>query len=81
MRHRRDPSDDPGWPTLLGETLDMLREPILKEQDGVFPAALARLGTADWVAVDALRARTGTGGSTPAQTGPGPAGRARTIPT
>ena len=31
-------------------------EHILKEQDGVFPAALASLGIADWEAVEAVRA-------------------------
>ena len=32
-----------------------LFEHILKEQDGVFPAALSRLTTAEWNAVDAAR--------------------------
>ena len=49
---------DPRWPAELLETLEMLREHILKEQDGVFPAALANLSTEDWEAVDAVRART-----------------------
>lgn len=51
---------DPTWPRRLLETLDMLRDHILKEQDGVFPAALANLATADWDAIDAIRARGGT---------------------
>jgi len=51
---------DPTWPDRLIEVLDDLREHILKEQDGVFPAALANLGTDDWAAVDAVRARAGT---------------------
>jgi hemerythrin-like domain-containing protein len=51
---------DPTWPPRLVAILDLLREHILKEQDGVFPAALATLGTADWEAVDAVRARVGT---------------------
>lgn len=51
---------DPSWPTRLVRTLDLLREHILKEQDGVFPAALAGLRTADWEAVEAVRARVGT---------------------
>lgn len=51
---------DPGWPVRLLETLSMLREHILKEQDGVFPAALATLGPADWDVVDAVRSRVGT---------------------
>lgn len=51
---------DPAWPGRLVRTLDLLREHILKEQDGVFPAALASLRTADWEAVEAVRARVGT---------------------
>ena len=51
---------DPSWPDELIATLRLLREHILKEQDGVFPAALTSLSGADWDAVDAVRARTGT---------------------
>ncbi|WP_231930722.1 hemerythrin domain-containing protein [Micromonospora coriariae] len=51
---------DPGWPARLVETLHLLREHILKEQDGVFPAALASLNPEDWDAVDTLRATVGT---------------------
>ncbi|MFB9546438.1 hemerythrin domain-containing protein [Micromonospora sagamiensis] len=51
---------DPGWPRQLMETLDVLRDHILKEQDGVFPAALTTLGAADWDSVDAVRARAGS---------------------
>jgi iron-sulfur cluster repair protein YtfE (RIC family) len=51
---------DPGWPDRLLTMLEMLREHILKEQDGVFPAALTSLRTADWEAVDAVRARVGS---------------------
>ena len=51
---------DPQWPAQLAETLQMLREHILKEQDGVFPAALAGLGIADWEAAEAARARVGS---------------------
>jgi len=47
--------DDPQWPHLLVETLDLLREHILKEQDGLFPAALTTLSGADWDTVDAVR--------------------------
>ena len=50
---------DPSWPGRLIGTLAMLREHILKEQDGVFPAALAGLSPADWEAVEAARARAG----------------------
>ncbi len=54
------PPTDPTWPARLMGTLDLLREHILKEQDGVFPAALTTLGPADWDAVDAVRARVGS---------------------
>ncbi|MGZ4614691.1 MAG: hemerythrin domain-containing protein [Actinomycetes bacterium] len=48
---------DPSWPARLEHALWVLREHILKEQDGVFPAALAVLGPAQWDAVDAARGR------------------------
>jgi hemerythrin-like domain-containing protein len=51
---------DPTWPERLLDMLDLLREHILKEQDGVFPAALAFLTTEQWEAVEAIRARVGT---------------------
>jgi hypothetical protein len=51
---------DPAWPSRLTQALQLLREHILKEQDGVFPAALASLGTADWAAAEAVRARVGS---------------------
>jgi len=51
---------DPGWPDELIPTLDLLREHILKEQDGVFPAALTSLSGSDWDTVDAVRARVGS---------------------
>ncbi|CAL9357147.1 hemerythrin domain-containing protein [Streptomyces sp. enrichment culture] len=50
---------DPSWPGRLMEAVDLLRDHILKEQDGVFPAALALLGTEEWEAVEAERARAG----------------------
>jgi hemerythrin-like domain-containing protein len=62
---------DPGWPDRLLDTLEMLRDHILKEQDGVFPAAVTSLSGADWDAVDAVRARVGGAGSEP---GSAPAG-------
>jgi hemerythrin-like domain-containing protein len=52
--------DDPAWPDRLLDALAMLRDHILKEQDGVFPAALAQLDAEQWAAVDAVRARVGT---------------------
>lgn len=51
---------DPTWPSRLMDTLYLLREHILKEQDGVFPAALTSLRTADWEAIDQVRDRVGT---------------------
>lgn len=51
---------DPTWPERLLETLAQLREHILKEQDGVFPAALAVLDPEQWEAVEAVRARVGS---------------------
>jgi hemerythrin-like domain-containing protein len=51
---------DPTWPGRLIDALDLLREHILKEQDGVFPAALANLDPADWDTIDAIRAKAGT---------------------
>ncbi|MEV7977571.1 hemerythrin domain-containing protein [Streptomyces sp. NPDC086519] len=50
---------DPAWPERLLEVLAMLRDHILKEQDGVFPAALATLSTEQWETVEAVRARAG----------------------
>jgi hemerythrin-like domain-containing protein len=50
---------DPTWPDRLIETLRLLREHILVEQDGVFPAALASLTPADWETVDRVRGRAG----------------------
>ena len=50
---------DPAWPARLMEALAVLREHIFKEQDGVFPAALTTLGSADWEAAEAVRSRVG----------------------
>ncbi|UQU67833.1 hemerythrin domain-containing protein [Couchioplanes caeruleus] len=50
---------DGAWPEDLIATLEVLREHILKEQDGVFPAALTTLGGSDWDTVDAVRSRVG----------------------
>ncbi|MDX3730654.1 hemerythrin domain-containing protein [Streptomyces caniscabiei] len=57
---------DPGWPDRLIEALDLLREHILKEQDGVFPAALANLDTEQWEAVERVRAEAGSALARPA---------------
>lgn len=54
------PPEDATWPDRLAGTLAVLRGHILKEQDGVFPAALASLRTDDWEVVEAARARAGS---------------------
>lgn len=51
---------DLSWPRRLIDALAVLREHILKEQDGVFPAALTSLGAAEWEAVEAVRVRAGS---------------------
>ncbi|MEU6682345.1 hemerythrin domain-containing protein [Streptomyces sp. NPDC046832] len=56
---------DPTWPDRLVETLALLREHILKEQDGVFPDALAHLDTEQWEAVEKARAEAGSALSRP----------------
>jgi hemerythrin-like domain-containing protein len=60
--------DDPNWPPRLLDALAVLRDHILKEQDGVFPAALTSLRNEDWDAVDAVRARVGVHSGVPART-------------
>ena len=53
-----DLAEPDGWPTWAAEverTLHDLFEHILKEQDGVFPAALSMLSPAEWDAVAAAR--------------------------
>jgi hemerythrin-like domain-containing protein len=46
---------DPRWPRQLLDSLNHLREHILKEQDGVFPASLAVLAPHDWDRLDEVR--------------------------
>jgi hemerythrin-like domain-containing protein len=53
------PPPDPNWPGRLSAMLRLLRQHILKEQDGVFPAALASLTSAEWETVDQVRAQAG----------------------
>ena len=53
------PPEDPAWPGRLAETLAELRGHIFREQDGVFPAALASLRPGAGEAVEAARARAG----------------------
>jgi hemerythrin-like domain-containing protein len=47
---------DPTWPDRLQAVLFLLREHILKEQDGVFPAALVALDADQWERIEAVRA-------------------------
>ena len=49
--------DDPTWPDRLVGVLFLLREHILKEQDGVFPAALVALDSDQWERIEVVRAR------------------------
>ena len=49
--------DDPTWPERLLAVLHLLREHILKEQDGVFPAALIALDADQWERIEAVRTR------------------------
>lgn len=46
----------PGWQARIGDALAELHDHILKEQDGLFPAALATLTAADWDTVAEARA-------------------------
>lgn len=50
---------EPAWPERLMEAMAVLRGHILKEQDGVFPAALANLSTEEWEAVETARSEAG----------------------
>ncbi len=58
--------DDPTWPDRLVAVLHLLREHILKEQDGVFPAALVALDAEQWERIEAVRAQISTAAATPA---------------
>lgn len=49
-----------GWEERLLQTLEMLRAHVFKEQDGLFPAALSILTSAEWDDVDAVRLRVGS---------------------
>jgi SAM-dependent methyltransferase/hemerythrin-like domain-containing protein len=46
---------DPEWPARLDQVLTELREHILREQDGLFPAALISLDSKQWDALGAVR--------------------------
>lgn len=49
-----------GWESRLQHVLDVLRDHIRKEQDGLFPAALIALSAPDWEHAEAVRARVGS---------------------
>ncbi len=49
--------DDPAWPERLLGAVSLLRDHILKEQDGVFPAALVALDPDQWERIEAVRAQ------------------------
>ena len=49
------------WPDRVAHALRVLREHILKEEDGVFPAALTVLSPNQWDAVDHVRSQVGSG--------------------
>jgi hemerythrin-like domain-containing protein len=51
---------DPSWPGRLHTALAQLREHILKEQDGVFPAAVIALDGEQWERVQIIRERSGS---------------------
>lgn len=50
----------PQWTQELTVAVQLLREHIFKEQDGLFPAALIELDPADWERLEAVRIRVGT---------------------
>ena len=60
LRQLADGDPSPEWPTRTRAALVELFEHILKEQDGVFPAALATLSAADWASVAEVRRDAGS---------------------
>jgi hemerythrin-like domain-containing protein len=50
---------DSQWPVRLEHAFTVLRGHIVKEEAGLFPAALATLTTASWEAIDDMRATVG----------------------
>lgn len=58
------PPDDPTWPDRLLHALLLLSDHILKEQDGVFPAALIALDPDQWERIEAVRAKLVAGSGT-----------------
>jgi len=63
LAEAHDGQPSASWPQRLIDLLALLREHILKEQDGVFPAALSILNGEEWDRLDAVRA--GAGAVTP----------------
>jgi hemerythrin-like domain-containing protein len=49
-----------GWQVGFAAALDVLRQHVFKEQDGLFPAALISLDPADWERVEDVRTRVGS---------------------
>jgi hemerythrin-like domain-containing protein len=58
------PPDDPTWPARLLNVLHLLGEHILKEQDGVFPAAQISLDPDQWERIEVVRAKLVAGSGT-----------------
>lgn len=50
---------DPAWPDRLAAALHLLREHVCKEENGVFPAALGVLTSADWERLEEVRRLVG----------------------
>jgi hemerythrin-like domain-containing protein len=53
---RLETAPPPDWPQQARTAITLLFEHILKEQDGVFPAALSVVSTAGWERVEGVRA-------------------------
>jgi hemerythrin-like domain-containing protein len=49
---------DPAWPARFIDTLTLLRRHIVKEQEGVFPAALSVLTSDQWELLAEIRTET-----------------------
>jgi hemerythrin-like domain-containing protein len=61
-------ADEPpaDWPALLERTVRLLTEHIFREQDGLFPAALATLEPEEWETMGRVRATANQSAKTPA---------------
>jgi hemerythrin-like domain-containing protein len=67
LRQLADGSPAPEWKEHTRAALLDLFEHILKEQDGVFPAALATLSPDDWQTAARVRHAVGSGSGTPSR--------------